>query len=73
MWSGITSIINNFLEGNVVSKDNMDFDKKTIDILNEKGCKLALTIKAGVANISKESRFLLPRIDTINIPINYDS
>ena len=49
------------------------YDKKTIDILNEKGCKLALTIKAGVANISKESRFLLPRIDTINIPINYDS
>ena len=45
-------------------------DKKTIDILNEKGCKLALTIEDGVARVSQKSRFLLPRIDTINIPIN---
>ena len=46
------------------------YDKKTIDILNEKGCKLALTIEDGVARVSQKSRFLLPRIDTINIPIN---
>jgi len=46
------------------------YDKKTIDILKEKGCKLALTIEDGVARVSQKSRFLLPRIDTINILIN---
>ena len=46
------------------------YDKRVVDVLEEKGCKLALTIEDGVARVSQKSRFLLPRIDTINIPIN---
>ena len=46
------------------------YDKQVVDVLEEKGCKLALTIEDGVARVSKKSRFLFPRIDTINIPIN---
>ena len=46
------------------------YDKQVVDVLEEKGCKLALTIEDGVARVSQKSRFLLPRIDTINIPIN---
>lgn len=46
------------------------YDKRVVDVLEEKGCKLALTVEDGVARVSQKSRFLLPRIDTINIPIN---
>ena len=45
------------------------YDKRVIDFLKEKGCKLALTIEDGVAHTSQKYRFFLPRIDTINIPI----
>ena len=46
------------------------YDKRVVDVLEEKGCKLALTIEDGVACVSQKSRFLFPRIDTINISIN---
>lgn len=46
------------------------YDKRVVDVLEEKGCKLALTVEDGVARVSQKSRFLLPRIDTTNIPIN---
>jgi peptidoglycan/xylan/chitin deacetylase (PgdA/CDA1 family) len=40
------------------------YDDQSIDILKEKGCKLALTTEHGIASIDKNTRFTMPRIDT---------
>ena len=43
---------------------NMD----TVNIINNKGCKLALTTKVNIANLNQNTKFELPRLDTNDIP-----
>ncbi len=50
-----------------------DFNDSTVDILKTNNCKLALGTRVGIANIKKESRFDLPRLDTNDIIINPNS
>lgn len=38
-----------------------------IEILKRKGCKLGLTTKVGVAEVSRENAFTLERLDTNDI------
>jgi len=40
----------------------------TVNIINNKGCKLALTAKVDIANLNQHRRFELPRLDTNDIP-----
>lgn len=44
------------------------YDQSLIKILNEHNCKLGLTTKIGIADISKNDRFELPRLDTNDLP-----
>ena len=47
-----------------------NYNDDTLNILNNKGCKLALTTKPAIANINEYKRFELPRLDTNEIPVN---
>ena len=44
------------------------YDSQSARILSEKGCKFAMTIEADIANTNKDSRFIMPRLDTNYIP-----
>ena len=46
------------------------YDQKSVDMLGEKGCKVALTTEVRVADLEKDHRFLMPRFDTNDFPIN---
>jgi len=43
------------------------YDDQSIKMLEERGCKLALTTEDGVANTYKNNRFVMPRKDTNKI------
>ena len=43
-------------------------DEKTVKVLYEKGCKLAVTTEVDIANTKNNNRLLLPRLDTNDIP-----
>ncbi|MBI5542239.1 MAG: polysaccharide deacetylase family protein [Bacteroidia bacterium] len=45
-----------------------NYNENTIDILKDKGCKLALTTVVDIANISQNNIYELPRLDTNDIP-----
>jgi peptidoglycan/xylan/chitin deacetylase (PgdA/CDA1 family) len=47
-----------------------DYNKETVEILESRNCKLALTTRPGIANLSSDGRFELPRLDTNEIPKN---
>ncbi|MEP7164105.1 MAG: polysaccharide deacetylase family protein [Ferruginibacter sp.] len=47
-----------------------NYNKDTLDILNSKGCKVALTTRADIAGLKEYKRFELPRLDTNEIPFN---
>lgn len=44
------------------------YDDSLIDIIRERGCKLALTTVPSVAHLSKAAAFCLPRLDTNDLP-----
>jgi peptidoglycan/xylan/chitin deacetylase (PgdA/CDA1 family) len=44
------------------------YNNSLITTIKEKGCKLALTVKPNLANISIENAFTLERLDTIDLP-----
>ncbi len=46
------------------------YNNDTIDILQSRNCKLALTTKINVANLHEQNRFELCRLDTNDIPVN---
>lgn len=46
------------------------YNNDTLDILGNKHCKLALTTKIAVADISVSKRYELCRLDTNDIPVN---
>ena len=46
------------------------YDEKSIEMLKEKGCKLALTIETNIANTNKDNRNIMPRLDTNDLPKN---
>jgi peptidoglycan/xylan/chitin deacetylase (PgdA/CDA1 family) len=45
-----------------------NYNDDTLDILNNTGCRLALTTKTDVADLHSYKRFELPRLDTNEIP-----
>ena len=44
------------------------YNDDTLDILKEKECSLGLTTHVGVADLNKHGRFVLPRLDTNDLP-----
>lgn len=44
------------------------YDRQAIEILSNRRCKFALTTDVGVANLNKNNRFMLPRLDTNDFP-----
>ena len=42
-------------------------------MLEERGCKLAVTTEVDIATTNKETRFIMPRLDTNDIPKNSNS
>ena len=44
------------------------YDDQSIVMLQERGCKLAVTTKVDVATTNKSTRFVMPRLDTNEIP-----
>jgi peptidoglycan/xylan/chitin deacetylase (PgdA/CDA1 family) len=44
------------------------FDDQAVEVLKNYGCKMAVTTKVKVADIKNDSRFLLPRLDTNDMP-----
>ena len=41
-----------------------------IKMLEERGCKLAVTTEVDIATTSKNTRFIMPRLDTNDMPKN---
>ena len=37
-------------------------------MLKERGCKLAVTTEVDIATTSKDTRFIMPRLDTNDMP-----
>tara|TARA_B110000008_G_C16977428_1_gene566509 strand:+ start:2852 stop:3835 length:984 start_codon:yes stop_codon:yes gene_type:complete len=65
----------NFLENLGVDMDNWtacypygSYDDQSIKMLKERGCKLAFTTEVGIASTNNNKRFLMPRIDTNDLP-----
>ena len=46
------------------------FNNLTLNILKDKNCSIGLTAKVNVADINKDNRLTLPRLDTNDIPKN---
>ena len=44
------------------------YDDKAVRMLSDRGCKLAVTTEIGIASTDRESRFLVPRLDTNDVP-----
>ena len=44
------------------------YDNQSIEMLRERGCKLALTSEVNIATTNKNTRFIMPRLDTNEIP-----
>ncbi len=44
------------------------YNESLLTILKEKGCSLALTTEVAIANLEKNQRFALPRLDTNDLP-----
>ena len=44
------------------------YDDQSIKMLKERGCKLALTTEVDIATTNKDTRFIMPRLDTNDIP-----
>ena len=49
------------------------YDSQSIRMLEERGCKLAVTTEVEIATTNKETRFIMPRLDTNDIPKNSNS
>jgi peptidoglycan/xylan/chitin deacetylase (PgdA/CDA1 family) len=65
----------NFLEKLGVDMNNWtacypygSYDDQSIQMLEERGCKLAVTTELDIATTKKERRFVMPRLDTNDIP-----
>jgi hypothetical protein len=70
----------NFLENLGVDMNNWtacypygSYDNQSIRMLEKRGCKLAVTTEVDIAKIDKSKRFLMPRLDTNNIPKSANS
>ena len=70
----------NFLENLGVDMNNWtacypygSYDDQSIKMLEERGCKLAVTTEVGIAKMDKNKKLLMPRLDTNNIPKSSDS
>ena len=44
------------------------YDEQSIKMLKERGCKLAVTTEVDIATTNKDTRFIMPRLDTNDIP-----
>ncbi len=44
------------------------YDDQSIKMLKERGCKLAVTTEVDIATTNKDTRFIMPRLDTNDIP-----
>ncbi len=44
------------------------FDDQSVDMLKDSGCKLALTTEVDIASTNQDMRFLMPRLDTNDLP-----
>ncbi len=44
------------------------YDDQAIEILKDRRCKFALTTEVGVANLQRDNRYKLPRLDTNDVP-----
>lgn len=44
------------------------FDEQAVNMLNDRGCKMAVTTQVDIANINKVHKLLLPRLDTNDFP-----
>jgi peptidoglycan/xylan/chitin deacetylase (PgdA/CDA1 family) len=49
------------------------YDTQSIDMLNKRGCKLAVTTEVAIAKTDKNSRFIMPRLDTNDLPNNHSA
>mgnify|MGYP000368424790 CR=1 FL=1 len=48
------------------------YDTQSIEMLEQRGCKLAVTTKTDIATTNKKTRFIMPRLDTNYLPKNSD-
>jgi len=44
------------------------YDDQSIKMLEERGCKLAVTTETDIGTTNKDKRFIMPRLDTNHIP-----
>ena len=49
------------------------FDDQSIQLLNERGCKLAVTTEVDIATTDKNKRFVMPRLDTNDLPKHHNA
>ena len=49
------------------------FDDQSIQMLKKRGCKLALTTEVAIASTNQDMRFVMPRIDTNDLPKNQNA
>jgi peptidoglycan/xylan/chitin deacetylase (PgdA/CDA1 family) len=46
------------------------YDNQSIEMLENRGCKLAVTTESKIASTNKKMRLVMPRLDTNDLPIN---
>ncbi|MDY6923976.1 MAG: polysaccharide deacetylase family protein [Pseudomonadota bacterium] len=46
------------------------YDRRTIDLVRERGCALGVTTREGVADLARDDALELPRVDTIHLPVS---
>jgi peptidoglycan/xylan/chitin deacetylase (PgdA/CDA1 family) len=70
----------NFLESLGVDMNNWtacypygSYDDQSIKMLEHRGCKLAVTTEVDIATTDKNTRFIMPRLDTNDIPKDHDA
>lgn len=49
------------------------YNQNTLDILKNRGCKLAFTSEVDIMDIIQHNRYTIPRLDTNDIPVNYNA
>ena len=49
------------------------YNKKVVDLLSKKNCKLAFTTEVDIADITATNRLMVPRLDTNDIPKQSDA
>lgn len=50
-----------------------DYNDESVELMQELGCSIAFTAEVALAEATRDNRFVLPRLDTIDLPMEADA